>query len=90
LNGHPQPGTLQPRRKSKCLSVQQPVTAAPVIEIAADGTVTITCATPGASIGYRLGKSRNWHVYAGPFKAREAVHAQAIRLGYKVSKEISQ
>jgi len=21
LNGHPQPGTLQPRRKSKCLSV---------------------------------------------------------------------
>ena len=69
---------------------QQPVTATPVIENAADGTVTITCATPGASIGYRLGKSQNWHVFAGPFKAKEAVHAQAIRLGYKVSKEISQ
>jgi hypothetical protein len=69
---------------------QQPVTATPIIETAADGTVTITCATPGASIGYRLGKSQKWHVFAGPFKASEAVHAKAIRLGYKVSKEISQ
>jgi N-sulfoglucosamine sulfohydrolase len=69
---------------------KQPVTATPVIENAADGTVTITCATPGASIGYRLGTSQNWHVFAGPFKAKEAVHAQAIRLGYKVSKETSQ
>jgi hypothetical protein len=33
---------------------------------------------------------QNWQVFAGPFKAKEAVHAQAIRLGYKVSKEISQ
>jgi hypothetical protein len=66
---------------------QQPVTATPVIETAADGTVTITCATPGASIGYRLGNSQKWHVFAGPFKASEAVHAKAIRLGYKVSEE---
>ena len=43
-----------------------------------------------AIIPYRLGKSQKWHVFAGPFKAREAVHAKAIRLGYKVSKEISQ
>jgi hypothetical protein len=68
---------------------KQPVTATPVIETAADGTVTITCATPGASIGYRLGKSQAWDVFATPFKVKEALHAKAIRLGYKVSKEIS-
>jgi arylsulfatase A-like enzyme len=66
---------------------QQPVTAAPVIKRADDGTVTITCATPGASIGYRTGADAGWRIYTGPFKPAAAIRAKAIRLGYKASEE---
>ncbi len=68
---------------------QQPLTAAPVITSTGDGRVSITCATPGASIGYRLGEGTIWHVYAGPFKTAATVHAKAVRLGYQVSAEVS-
>lgn len=67
---------------------KQPVTATPVVRRAEDGTVTITCATPGASIGYRIGQGAKWVLYSKPFKAEKAVHAKAIRLGYKASEEV--
>lgn len=69
---------------------KQPVTAAPAVDVAADGKLRISCATPGASIGYRVGDEAQWHVYAGPFTvpAGAPVHAKAIRLGYKVSQEV--
>jgi N-sulfoglucosamine sulfohydrolase len=69
---------------------QQPVTASPVLHRDNEGTVTIACATPGASIGYRLGNDRQWRIYTGPFKTSETIHARAIRLGYKASREIQE
>lgn len=69
---------------------KQPATAAPAIQRAADGTVTITCTTPGASIGYRTGTDNRWMIYAGPFKAHGAVHAKAIRIGFKESAEVGE
>jgi arylsulfatase A-like enzyme len=67
-----------------------PVNATPVIERTDDGTVTITCATPGASIGYRQGDGERWHIYTGPFASKAAVHAKAIRIGYQTSKETTK
>ncbi|MEY5025019.1 MAG: hypothetical protein RLZZ244_547 [Verrucomicrobiota bacterium] len=64
---------------------KQPVTATPVIERTDDGTVTMSCATPGASIGYRLRDNERWRIYTGPFVSQAAVHAKAIRLGYQTS-----
>lgn len=71
---------------------QQPVTADPEIMIQ-DGTVTISCATEGASIAYRIGEDGRWLLYSGPFQFSQgddpseggSVHAQAIRLGWKKS-----
>ncbi len=69
---------------------KQPVTATPKIEHAGDDTITITCATPGASIGYRVAPGQRWMVYDGPFKAEGAVHAKAIRIGFKESAEAGE
>ena len=69
---------------------KQPVTATPVIKVATYGMVTITCATPGASIGYQLGADKQWRVYTGPFQSAGKVRAKAIRLGYKPSEEMTE
>ena len=68
----------------------QPVTATPVMTVAADRTLGISCATPGASIGYRIGDEAHWHVYTAPFPVPDGatVGAKAIRLGYKASAEV--
>lgn len=68
----------------------QPVTAAPVITRADDGTVTIT-AENNASIGYKLGAEANWQLYSGSFDLESgiALKAKAVRYGYKESVVVS-
>ena len=72
----------------------QPVTADPVIEVAAGagGTVTVRigCPTPGASIGYRLDEQGRWLVYHEPLRVKRGtpIRARAIRLGYKPSQVV--
>jgi len=75
---------------------KQPVTAKPVIEVepAADGrlVVGITCATEGASIGYRIGPKGRWMVYSEPLclKSGDELTAKAVRIGYSPSAEVHQ
>jgi hypothetical protein len=66
---------------------KQPVTAAPEFADAGPGLVRITCATEGASIGYRIGKEEAWRIYTAPIPAprRKALCAKAIRIGYRES-----
>jgi arylsulfatase A-like enzyme len=68
----------------------QPVTAAPQIQPAPAGggrtTLTITCPTEGASIGYQVDGGR-WLPYTQPVAigSSSQVVAKAIRIGYKTS-----
>ncbi|MGH0036382.1 MAG: sulfatase family protein [Myxococcota bacterium] len=65
----------------------QPVTAPPSIR-RREERVELACATPGASIEYRIGEGP-WRVYAGPFEADGArVTARAVRYGYAPSDEV--
>jgi len=66
----------------------QPVTATPVVTIA-DGTVSISCATEGASIGYQVVgadgvRPDSWRVYQEPFVIGEGNHllVRAHRIGF--------
>jgi arylsulfatase A-like enzyme len=72
---------------------KQPVTEAPVIKTTSTGgkmTVKITCATEGASIGYRLGDKGHWLLYTEPIRLDVGTELQtkAIRIGYKPSEEV--
>jgi N-sulfoglucosamine sulfohydrolase len=69
---------------------KQPTTAAPEIQMQGE-TLTLTCATEGASIAYRLGRGR-WLLYTKPVVIEEpaTVQVQAIRLGWKASKVVSR
>ncbi len=73
---------------------QQPTTQPPTISTAtasaSELTLTLTCPTEGASIGYRLGEGA-WQVYSGPVRVPKAVPitVKAIRIGYKPSTEVS-
>jgi arylsulfatase A-like enzyme len=59
-------------------------TAAPAIELA-EGRVHLTCATPGASLGYRV-DGGSWQLYTGPFEAPgRKVDAKAVRYGWDES-----
>ncbi len=65
---------------------KQPVTAAPVFKIQNE-MASISCATEGSSIAYRLDGRGLWQLYTQPFETRQAtvIEAQAIRLGWKKS-----
>jgi hypothetical protein len=54
--------------------------------------VRISCATKGASVGYRLGADKRWRIHTGPFTVTSgtAVAARAIRIGYKPSAEVTR
>jgi len=72
---------------------KQPITTAPLIETAATDkkmTVKITCATEGASIGYRLGSNGRWLLYSEPIRVDVGIElrARTIRIGYKPSDEV--
>lgn len=65
---------------------EKPKTAAPKVVRNAAGEVEISCATDGASIGYRFGKKGSWRVYVEPFAASdeqfELLQVRAHRIGY--------
>ncbi len=69
---------------------KQPAVDAPTISIE-NGTATITCTTPGASLGYRVNGQPEgaWKVYTGPFEVPEGqtVVAVADRIGWVKSEE---
>ena len=66
---------------------KKPTTAMPEVARASDGTVTISCPTDGASIGFREGDSGPWKIYSEPFLMQEgtALTVVAHRIGYAPS-----
>lgn len=71
-----------------------PKTAEPEL-VQADNTVSIRCATPGASVGYVLkhgtDQGNTWHVYGGEkltLQPGDSLRVIAQRIGYLPSKEI--
>ena len=73
---------------------QKPVTAEPAIEVLS-GKVVITCATEGASIGFKIYDSTqnepaSWQIYNGPFAMRSdsQLKVKAHRIGYAESETI--
>jgi arylsulfatase A-like enzyme len=67
----------------------QPTTAAPRPAIN-DGALTITCATDGASIGWRRRGERAWRVYVEPVKVDDGLfEAVAHRIGFKPSEVVA-
>lgn len=68
---------------------QQPLTAAPELEFA-DGLLHISCATDGASIGYRFESDAPWKIYNGPIPVRsdQKIEIVAHRIGFKRSETI--
>lgn len=74
----------------------QPVTTEPVIKVV-KGMVNISCATKGASIGYKQidadgVEPKSWKVYQAPFAIDEGMHllVKAHRIGYKASKVVKK
>jgi N-sulfoglucosamine sulfohydrolase len=65
----------------------QPETAPPIIDIA-DGLVTVSCDTEGASIGHRMGDDGPWSVYTGPFdpQGRGTLQVVTHRIGWHASR----
>ncbi len=72
-------------------------TAAPVFSARLDTisdrvTVKISCATPGASIAYKIGDGNKtrWKLYTEPVKLKtgEVLRAKACRLGFRDSEEV--
>jgi len=72
----------------------QPATGDPRVHVRpgknSQRRVTLTCATPGASIAYRLRESDGWSLYARPFEVRtgQRLWTQANRLGWKHSQVV--
>jgi hypothetical protein len=70
---------------------KQPVTATPTFGAISTPdssiSVTICCATEGASIGYRTTEQHRWLIYTGPITVAPGatLEAKAIRVGYKES-----
>jgi arylsulfatase A-like enzyme len=70
---------------------KQPVTTTPIFGAISTPdssiSVTIRCATEGASIGYRITEQPRWRIYTGPITVAPGatLEAKAIRIGYKES-----
>lgn len=69
---------------------EPPVTAIPKVD-QQKSTVKIISATPGASIGYRLGRGDGWKVYVEPLKitSSDTLQVVAQRIGYLQSDTVS-
>jgi len=81
---------------------EQPTTATPRVRLdpapGGRATLTITCDTEGASIGYRVQETKSnradsrdpWTIYAGPteVQATGAVEVVAHRIGFKPSRRV--
>jgi arylsulfatase A-like enzyme len=89
-------GLIQPeakivREKLWPPDATQPTTATPVATFH-NGTMTIECATDGASIGYRKRGKASWAVYTAPVGANESgatYEIEAHRIGFKPSPVIT-
>ena len=75
---------------------RQPLTAPPVITIKAE-KVMLTCATPGASIGYKLIDKNapsplSWTIYSKPFILPEgaSIEVMAHRIGFAPSDKVTK
>jgi len=72
----------------------QPVTQDPQVDVRqardAQRRVTLSCASSGASIAYRLRESDAWSLYVRPFEVRagQRLWTQANRLGWKHSQVV--
>ncbi|MGI9289303.1 MAG: hypothetical protein ACR2P1_28300, partial [Pseudomonadales bacterium] len=68
---------------------EQQKTAAPKVAVI-NGSATITSASEGASIGYRLDNG-DWQLYTNEFAITEGKQlvAKAIRYGWKESDEVA-
>lgn len=73
----------------------QPTTATPTFLAEKDTvptTVTLSCATEGASIAYStdIGDDPHWHLYTGPITVSDptTLRAKAIRYGFAESEEL--
>ncbi|QIP15230.1 sulfatase [Spirosoma aureum] len=73
---------------------EPPQTAEPRV-VKSGNTVSIRCATPGASIGYILkhgsDQANSWHVYSGEklmLQSGDSLRVVAQRIGYLPSKEV--
>ena len=74
---------------------QKPGTDDPEVS-AQEGKISISCATAGASIGYRIkpaeddGVPKPWSIYTGPFEAPRdgIIQVKAHRIGYEASKTV--
>ncbi|MDH3243648.1 MAG: sulfatase [Saprospiraceae bacterium] len=69
-----------------------PVTADPEIHNE-EAEITITCSTPGASIGFKMWTEEEpsaWQVYTGPFNLIAGANLKVVahRIGYKPSTEV--
>ncbi|MAD19776.1 MAG: sulfatase [Planctomycetaceae bacterium] len=68
---------------------RKPRTAAAVVDLTTDGgerTATITCPTPGASLGHRRGRGGVWRPVTGPIPvddAGETLELLAHRIGFE-------
>lgn len=72
---------------------EAPETAAPTLALEG-GRLAITCATPGASIGFRPASERSWRLYTAPvpidrFAANSVIEARAVRYGFAESETSS-
>ncbi|WP_164851433.1 sulfatase family protein [Larkinella soli] len=71
---------------------RQPETALPDVQTKAvsdtEYLITLTCNTPGASIGYRIDEGP-WRLYTQPFRLPKTSHltTKAARIGFKPSEE---
>ena len=74
---------------------KQPRTADPEVRLDPTGPnqmrLTITCATPGAGLGFRGRADAAWTIYAGPVQLRtgDAIEVVAHRIGYQPSKTLT-
>ena len=69
----------------------QPITETPRIQRSGEGALVITCATPGATIGYRFGGEGPWSIYTRPmpFSGAQSLQVRAHRIGYRPSADVS-
>ncbi len=78
-------------------NMEQPATQPPVVHFTKN-EISISCATPGASIGYQVlepgqeAPSNRWMVYDKPFKTtgKKEILVIAHRIGYSPSEQVRQ
>jgi hypothetical protein len=92
--GDDQPQTAPPRFVPNAPSNREREVVSGTVELEGPATLSLYCATQGASLGYTIesGEDPHWRLYDGPVSLPEGettVRAKAIRYGYRESEERS-